>query len=443
MGIPNIFNCKVSIIGLGYVGLPLAVEISRTKKCKKTGEQINREIIGFDLSKNRLDELKRGFDKTQEFSEEELNATSFVYTDDENFLINSDIFIVTVPTPINEFNDPDLNALIKATELIGKTINLQTTGTSPIIIYESTVFPGATEEVCVPILEKFSKKQFNLDFFCGFSPERINPGDKKFRLTNIIKVTSGSNDVSSNCIDQFYSSFIDAGTYLAKNIKVAEAAKVIENTQRDINIALINELSAIFSKMDIDTLDVLDTAATKWNFLNFRPGLVGGHCIGIDPYYLTSKSREIGYDPKMILCGRDINENMHKVIMDKILKKAEHNKINFKDAKLLILGYTFKENCPDIRNTKVSSIIRILENKKIKFSIYDPLANIMDLDLKIRKYFIEKINKKEKYNILLFLVPHKEFLEYSIDFYKNLLTVNGFIYDLKGVLGHDDCIIRP
>ena len=443
MSIPDIFNCKISIIGLGYVGLPLAIEISRTKNCKKTGEKINREIIGFDLSKNRLDELKRGFDKTQEFSKEELNSVNFIYTDDENLLINSDIFIVTVPTPINEFNDPDLNALIKASELIGKIINLQTTKTSPIIIYESTVFPGATEEVCVPIIEKFSKKQFNLDFFCGFSPERINPGDKKFRLTNITKVTSGSNEGSSKCIDKFYSSFIDAGTYLAKNIKVAEAAKVIENTQRDINIALVNELSAIFSKMDIDTLDVLDTAATKWNFLNFRPGLVGGHCIGIDPYYLTWKSREIGYDPKMILCGRDINENMYKVIIDKISKKADQNNINLKEAKLLILGYTFKENCPDVRNTKVLSIVRVLETKKINFSIFDPLANIMELECEIRKFFIEKINQEEKYDIVILFVPHKKFLEYSIDFYKNLLTENGFIYDLKGVLGKSDYIVRP
>ncbi len=443
MGIPNIFNCKVSIIGLGYVGLPLAVEISKTKFCKKTGTKINRKTIGFDLSKSRLQELKSGLDKTKEFNKHELNDASIFYTNDEKLLINTDIYIVTVPTPIDEFNKPDLNALIAASETIGKTLSLQTTNTTPIIIFESTVYPGATEEVCVPILEKFSKKIFNIDFFCGYSPERINPGDKKYRLNNIIKVTSGSSKESSKCVDDFYSSFIKAGTYKAKSIKVAEAAKVIENTQRDINIALINELSAIFNKLEIDTLDVLETASSKWNFLNFRPGLVGGHCIGIDPYYLTWKSREHGYEPKVILCGREINENMSNTILNSILEKAKNNKINLNEADLLLMGYTFKENCPDIRNTKIHDIVKKLIQKKINFSVYDPVADINSLDTNLKKYFIPELLPSKKYNIILILVNHKVFSNYPTKFYEGLLKNNGFIYDLKGMLERSTFVVRP
>ena len=443
MKLPDTYNCKVSIIGLGYVGLPLAIEISKTKKCKKTGKKIKRETIGFDLSKDRLRDLKQGVDKTNEFSKKELESSTIIYTYEEKFLIDSDIFIVTVPTPINKISEPDLSALKKASELIGKTINLQNKKSSTIVIFESTVFPGATEEVCVPIIEKYSKKSFNVDFFCGYSPERINPGDKKYRLINIIKVTSGSSKDSAKSIDDFYSSFIDAGTYPAKSIKVAEAAKVIENTQRDINIALVNELSSIFSKMNIDTLDVLDTASTKWNFLNFRPGLVGGHCIGIDPYYLTWKSREVGYDPKIILSGRETNEGMSRIILERIIKNAKLNNIDLKLANILLLGYTFKENCPDIRNTKVLDILEILLNKKIEFSIYDPIANITDIGNDIKKYFISELNLQKKYSIILMLVPHDIFLKKSEKYYEKLLKNNGFIYDLKGVLKKSNNIIRP
>ncbi len=443
MKLPDTFNCKVSIIGLGYVGLPLAVEISKTKKCKKTGKRIKRETIGFDLSENRLEDLKKGVDKTNEFSKEELENSNIIYTNEERVLIDTDIFIVTVPTPINENNEPDLSALVNASELIGKTINLQNKKSSPIVIFESTVFPGATEEVCVPIIEKYSKKSFNVDFFCGFSPERINPGDKKYRLVNIIKVTSGSNKNSAKSIDDFYSSFIDAGTYLAKSIKVAEAAKVIENTQRDLNIALVNELSSIFSRMNIDTLDVLDTASTKWNFLNFRPGLVGGHCIGIDPYYLTWKSRKVGYEPRMILCGRETNEGMSRMIVERVLKNAELSNIDLTLANVLLLGFSFKENCPDIRNSKVLNIVESLLNKKIEFSIYDPIANITDLSINIKKYFVSELSLKKKYSIILMLVPHEIFLKKSENYYEKLLKNNGFIYDLKGVLKKTNNIIRP
>ena len=443
MNIPNIFNCKVSIIGLGYVGLPLAIEISKTKICKKSGKPILRETIGFDLNKYRLNELRNGFDKTCEFSGKELGEVDILYTDQEELLINTDIFIVTVPTPINNLKEPDLSYLKKASQLIGKAISFQTKKIKPIIVYESTVFPSATEKICVPILEKSSKKIFNSDFYCGYSPERVNPGDKKYRLNNIVKVTSGSTIESAKCIDDFYGSIIDAGTFPAVSIQVAEAAKVIENTQRDINIALVNELAAIFDKLGIDTLDVLDTASTKWNFLNFRPGLVGGHCIGIDPYYLTWISRENGYEPNVILCGRDINEKMVSFVLEKVQRKAKEKKINFKKANLLILGYTFKENCPDSRNTKVLDLVKYLINNEINFSIYDPVADTSSIDDSIKDYFIPTLNIEKKFNIILLLVPHKVLLNISNEKYQDLLYDNGFIYDLKGQLINSCCIIRP
>ncbi|EFV9594234.1 Vi polysaccharide biosynthesis UDP-N-acetylglucosamine C-6 dehydrogenase TviB, partial [Shigella sonnei] len=350
-------NAKIGIIGLGYVGLPLAVEF---------GKKVT--TIGFDINKSRIDELRNGHDSTLECSNLELlEATKLTYACSLDALKECNVFIVTVPTPIDKHKQPDLTPLIKASETLGKIIKK-----GDVIIYESTVYPGATEEDCIPVVEKVSGLKFNIDFFAGYSPERINPGDKEHRVTNILKVTSGSTPDVAEYVDQLYKLIITVGTHKASSIKVAEAAKVIENTQRDVNIALINELSIIFNKLGIDTLEVLEAAGTKWNFLPFRPGLVGGHCIGVDPYYLTHKAQSVGYHPEMILAGRRLNDSMGQYVVSQLVKKMLKQRIQVEGANVLVMGLTFKENCPDLRNTKVIDIISELKEYNINIDIIDP-----------------------------------------------------------------------
>ena len=355
----NLDHPKIAIIGLGYVGLPLAVEF---------GKQF--ATLGFDINTRRIEELRAGQDRTLETTPEELaQAEHLRFTTDSSALADCNVFIVTVPTPIDKANRPDLTLLLKASETVGKVLKQ-----GDIVIYESTVYPGATEEVCVPVLEKFSGKKFNVDFFCGYSPERINPGDKVNTLTTIQKITSGSTPEAADIVDALYASIITAGTHRAKSIKVAEAAKVIENTQRDLNIALVNELSVIFERLGIDTLDVLEAAGSKWNFLPFRPGLVGGHCIGIDPYYLTHKAEEVGYRPQVILAGRRINDNMARYVARSTIKLMLKNGMDVPRCRIGVLGITFKENCPDIRNSKVVDMVREFEAWGASVVVADPWA---------------------------------------------------------------------
>ncbi len=356
----NLRNLKIGVVGLGYVGLPLAVEF---------GKRFN--TVGFDIKAARVDELKKGHDSTLETDEAELaSATKLSFTTKLADLKSCRVFIVTVPTPIDEYKRPDLTPLVKSSETVGQVLKK-----GDVVVYESTVYPGCTEEVCVPILERVSGLQFNKDFFAGYSPERINPGDKQHRLTKIRKVTSGSTPAVAEFVDALYRSIIVAGTHKASSIKVAEAAKVIENTQRDVNIALINELALIFNRMGIDTEEVLNAAGTKWNFLPFRPGLVGGHCIGVDPYYLTHKAQEIGYHPEMILAGRRINDNMGTYVAQQIVQLMMQRRIQVKDARILVLGLTFKENCPDVRNTKIVDVVHELEKFGAKVDVFDPWAD--------------------------------------------------------------------
>jgi UDP-N-acetyl-D-galactosamine dehydrogenase len=354
---------NIAIIGLGYVGLPLAVEF---------GKQF--DTLGFDINTQRIAELRSGQDRTLETTPEELaQATRLQFTTDPAALAACNVYIVTVPTPIDKANRPDLTPLVKASETVGKVLKV-----GDIVIYESTVYPGATEEVCVPVLEKFSGKKINIDFFCGYSPERINPGDKEHRLPHIKKVTSGSTPEVAEVVDQLYKKIITAGTHKASSIKVAEAAKVIENTQRDVNIALMNELSLIFKKLGIDTLEVLQAAGTKWNFLPFRPGLVGGHCIGVDPYYLTHKAQEVGYHAEVILAGRRINDTMASHVADEVIKLMLRKNLPVLGSKVLVLGLTFKENCPDLRNTKVVDIVTALQGYNTQVDIYDPWIDVAE-----------------------------------------------------------------
>src|SRR5574344_1475120 len=358
----SIFNSKIAVIGLGYVGLPLAHAFSE-----------KYEVVGFDISKWRIDELSSGYDRTLELSKEQVNEAiknGMKFSLDINDIKDCNIYIVTVPTPIDKNKRPDLTPLIKASETVGKVLKK-----GDIVIYESTVYPGATEEECVPVLEKFSGLKFNRDFFCGYSPERINPGDKEHTLTKILKITSGSTPLTAKKVDELYKSIIKAGTHLASSIKVAEAAKVIENTQRDVNIALINELAMIFDLMDINTQDVIEAAATKWNFIKLFPGLVGGHCIGVDPYYLTHKAQAVGYNPEVILSGRRINDNMGIYVANKVIKLMIQKNKKIKHSRILILGITFKENCPDIRNSRVIDVIKELREFGCGIDVYDPWAD--------------------------------------------------------------------
>jgi len=410
------FNDKqIAIVGMGYVGLPLAVEFGR-----------KRSVIGFDTNEIRIKELKKGIDNTLETSHQELKDSSQLsYTNILKDLKDCKVFIVTVPTPIDKYKKPDLTPLKKATESIGSILKK-----GDVVIYESTVYPGATEEVCVPILEEQSGLSYNKDFYCGYSPERINPGDKEHRITTIKKVTSGSTPEVAIAIDELYQEIITAGTYMANSIKVAEAAKVIENTQRDVNIALINELALIFNKLDIDTEAVLDAAGTKWNFLPFRPGLVGGHCIGVDPYYLTHKSLEVGYNPEMILAGRRINDDMGASIVDQVLKLMTKKGISIDGANILIMGLTFKENCPDIRNTKVVDLVEGFEGYNCNVDVYDPWVNH---DQAIVEYNIKTADQPKEgiYDAIVLAVAHDIFREFSLEQIKALGKDNHIIYDIK------------
>lgn len=407
-------NKKIAIIGLGYVGLPLAVEFAKK----------GFTVLGYDISKERIQQLEESVDITEEVSKEELRAvTSLSFSVEEKDLDAQDIYIVTVPTPIDKYKKPNLRPIESASSLVGKYLKK-----GDIVIYESTVFPGCTEEICVPILECESNLKFNEDFYCGYSPERINPGDKVHRVNTIVKVTSGSTPEIADTVDALYGTIIDAGTHKASSIKVAEAAKVIENTQRDLNIAFVNELALIFERMNINTLEVLEAAGTKWNFLPFKPGLVGGHCIGVDPYYLTHKAQSLGYYPEVILAGRRINDNMGKYVADRYVKLLLSSRVNVKEFKTLILGFTFKENCPDIRNTRVIDIYNELKSFGIEADIYDPLADAREIK---HEYSID-VNPQEinDYDGIIVAVGHKEFLDYNW----KTISKEKIIFDVKGVL---------
>ena len=411
----------IAVIGLGYVGLPLAVEFGRKRK-----------VIGYDINQFRVSELKKGIDKTLETTHKELkDAVNLCYTSNLEDIQKCKIFIVTVPTPIDKNKQPNLSPLKDASEAVGSILKK-----GDLVIYESTVYPGATEEVCVPILENISGLFFNKDFYCGYSPERINPGDKEHRITTIKKVTSGSTPEIATKVDELYQEIITKGTFKASSIKVAEAAKVIENTQRDVNIALINELALIFNKLDIDTESVLEAAGTKWNFLPFRPGLVGGHCIGVDPYYLTHKAVEVGYNPEIILAGRTINDNMSFFIADKVTELMTKKDISVNGSNILMMGLAFKENCPDIRNTKVADLIEELNNFNCNVDVYDPWVDKLEA---MDEYNIELINApvKGKYDAIVIAVAHDRFKDYSSNEIKDFGKDNHVIYDIKYLLSAD------
>ena len=431
-------NCVIGIIGLGYVGLPLAVAFSKKIEDKELEIITERKVIGYDLNQNRVEELKNNVDKTGEVSSSELIASeNLLITNEEDQLAKADILIVTVPTPINESKQPDLNPLKKACESVRRLFLERIKDKSkdkPFVIFESTVYPGATEDFCLKIIESKGNLKINKNYYCGYSPERINPGDKKHKLTNIQKVTSGSNEKAANFIDSLYKTIISAGTFKAKSIKIAEAAKVIENTQRDLNIALINELSLIFERMDIDTLDVLETARTKWNFLDFRPGLVGGHCIGVDPYYLTYKAEQLGYHPEIVLAGRRINDQMSERIVEKMILKMAQNGQKIKSSKVLIMGFTFKENCPDIRNSKVIDLHNRLVNYGIDVKITDPLADIKLAKKIFQINIVREIDTKEKFDAVLLAVAHEKFKFMTINEWKNLCKNNCVLLDIKGII---------
>ncbi len=412
----NIMKRKIAVIGLGYVGLPLAVEFGK-----------KYITVGFDINTTRISELEAGVDKTLEISKEELTSSELLsYTSNEEMLKQFDVFIVTVPTPIDKNKRPDLTPLLKASETVGKALKK-----GDVVIYESTVYPGATEDDCVPVLERFSDLEFNKDFFCGYSPERINPGDKIHSVTKICKVTSGSNAEIAEFVDNLYASIITAGTYKASSIKVAEAAKVIENSQRDINIAFVNELSVIFNRLGIDTHEVLEAAGTKWNFLPFKPGLVGGHCIGVDPYYLTQKAQEVGYNPEIILAGRRLNDRMSAYVASMVIKEMIRKKHRISDSKILVLGITFKENCPDIRNSKVINLIREFKDFGCDVDVYDPWADKQEVKKIYGMDLISRING-DKYDAIVLAVAHSEFENLDYPSIRN--GSNSVIYDIKGVL---------
>jgi UDP-N-acetyl-D-galactosamine dehydrogenase len=413
---------KIGIIGLGYVGLPLAVEFGKVM-----------DVVGFDINQKRIEELKSGHDRTREVEPGELSqAKRLCFTSNIEDLRPVNIYIVTVPTPVDEFKKPDLSPLISASKTVGQVLKKD-----DIVIYESTVFPGCTEEVCVPELERVSGLKFNVDFFCGYSPERINPGDKERRVSNIKKVTSGSTPEIAERVDQLYKKIIKAGTHKASSLKVAEAAKVIENSQRDINIAFVNELAMIFERIGIDTTEVLEAAGTKWNFLPFRPGLVGGHCIGVDPYYLTYKAEGLGYRPEVILSGRRINDNMGIHIATSVVKLMARKDLPINKSEILVLGITFKENCPDIRNSRVIDVIRELQSYGASVDVYDPLADSKEVEHEYGLKLVESLNKK--YHAIVLAVSHKEFSQLDWSTIRNHNTV---VYDVKSFLDRSTVTAR-
>ena len=414
----NVDQAKIAVIGLGYVGLPLAVEFGR-----------QLPTVGFDINKARIAELQAGKDSSLEVDPAELTqATQLSVTTDPAALETCNVYIVTVPTPIDQFKRPDLRPLIGASHTVGKTLKM-----GDVVIYESTVYPGCTEEDCVPVLERESGLKFNQDFFAGYSPERINPGDKEHRVTSIKKVTSGSTPEVADFVDALYRSIIEAGTHKASSIRVAEAAKVIENTQRDVNIALINELALLFHRLGIDTLEVLEAAGSKWNFLPFRPGLVGGHCIGVDPYYLTHKAQEVGYHPDIILAGRRINDNMGAHVAERVVKKMTRRRIQVVDAKILVLGLTFKENCPDIRNTRAIDIVRELQGFHAQVDIYDPWANPEET---FHEYGVKLVPSLQPgaYDAVILAVGHRQFHDMGAAQIRALGKPAHVLFDVKGLL---------
>ncbi|WP_304529387.1 Vi polysaccharide biosynthesis UDP-N-acetylglucosamine C-6 dehydrogenase TviB [Chromobacterium sp. Panama] len=419
-------NLKLAVVGLGYVGLPLAVEFGQ-----------KRAVVGFDIKEERIKELKEGVDSTLETSKEELLAASFLkFTNNLNDIAGCNCYIVTVPTPVDKYNIPDLSPLVSASKSIGKVLKK-----GDVVIYESTVYPGATEEDCVPVLERESGLIFNVDFYCGYSPERINPGDKQHRVTTIKKVTSGSTSEISEVVDKLYNEIIVAGTHKASSIKVAEAAKVIENTQRDLNIALINELAIIFNKMGIDTEEVLAAAGSKWNFLPFRPGLVGGHCIGVDPYYLTHKAQAIGYHPEIILAGRRLNDNMADYVAGQLIKQMAKKDILVSKAKVLILGFAFKENCPDLRNTKIIDIVSALKEYNCSVDVYDPWVSPEEAVHEYGISILSEVNNTD-YDAVIVAVAHDQFRSMGIEKIRSFVKSKSVIYDLKYVLNATDSDLR-
>ncbi len=425
----NIANSRIAVIGLGYVGLPLAAAFAE-----------KYPVVGFDINQKRIDELSQGIDRTLELSEENLShvlsstidGIGLVCTSNLENLAKCNVFVVTVPTPTDKNNRPNLTPLYKASETVGRVLKV-----GDVVVFESTVYPGVTEEECVPVLEKVSGLKFNIDFFVGYSPERINPGDKLHTVTKILKVTSGSTPEIADLVDELYKTIIIAGTFKASSIKVAEAAKVIENSQRDINIAFVNELSKIFNKMGIDTQEVLEAAGTKWNFLKFSPGLVGGHCIGVDPYYLAQKAQELGYHPEIILAGRRLNDDMGVYVALEVVKLMIKKDIQIKGANILILGFTFKENCPDVRNTKVIDVIQELKSYDIKTTVYDPWAKPEEV---MHEYNVQSLNlldeiQHQTYDAIILTVGHDEFR--NLDLVK-LKNANSIIYDVKAFLNKSD-----
>ena len=448
---PEFNSCTVAVIGLGYVGLPLAVEFATPQLCRRTGAALHRRVIGFDIRCQRLEELRQGIDLTNETSAEELHAAQLLeLTSDPAFLAAADVFVVTVPTPIDSAKRPDLTPLEKASTTVGQALRMraaQGARTTPLVIYESTVYPGATEEVCVPILQRESGLRFNAaapeeGFVCGYSPERINPGDTQHKLTTITKVTSGSTPEAAAWVDDFYGSIIQAGTHLASSMKVAEAAKVIENTQRDLNIALVNELAIIFRLLGIDTLDVLEAAGSKWNFLPFSPGLVGGHCIGVDPYYLTHKAEQLGYHPQVVLAGRRINDGMGRWLAEQLVLGLAQRRQAVVGTRVLVLGLSFKENCPDLRNTKVVDLIRGLERYGMEVDVVDPWVDCEEARCEYGLNVMSEVSDAARYGAVASAVAHRQFSEFSAEQWMKLLTPGGLLLDLKGIVPRELAALR-
>lgn len=441
--LPPLASCTVAVIGLGYVGLPLAVELARPRPCVRSGEPLRRRVIGFDINAKRLSELRAGHDRTNEVSAAELETAELLeFSSEEADLAAADVLVVTVPTPIDNAKRPDLTPLEKASAAAGRALRARAARGArslPLVIYESTVYPGATEEVCVPILERSSGLRFNATepgegFGCGYSPERINPGDQEHRLTTITKVTSGSTAAVADWVDAFYGSIIAAGTHQASSLKVAEAAKVIENTQRDLNIALVNELAIIFRQMNLDTLDVLEAAGSKWNFLPFRPGLVGGHCIGVDPYYLTHKAEQLGYHPQVVLAGRRINDGMGRWLVEQLVLVMARRGMVIAGARVLVLGLSFKENCPDLRNTRVVDVLEALQRYGMKPLVVD---GWVDPEEAQRDYGIAVLREipEDHYDAVIAAVAHDQFQALSVDQWRSLLSPpQGVLLDLKGIV---------
>ena len=435
VSLPVHSNCTIAVIGLGYVGLPLAIEFAKVSVCRKSGLSLNRNIIGFDINVQRITQLREFVDCTREVSLFDLQLLSnHTLTCDASLLANADVFIVTVPTPIDRSRRPDLHPLKAACRTVGNALKLRSGSCTPIVIFESTVFPSATEDICVPLIEEFSGLSYNLDFFCGYSPERINPGDNNRKLSSIVKVTSGSSPVAADWVNEFYSSIISAGTYSAPSIKIAEAAKVIENTQRDLNIALVNELAIIFQKFGIDTHDVLDAASTKWNFLPFRPGLVGGHCIGVDPYYLTYKSEELGYLPEVVLAGRRINDGMPMWISQQLVLAIAKSGLPIVNSRVLILGFTFKENCCDIRNTKVFDLVNGLRLYGMNVDIVDPWVDSFEANSVYQLDILPTPPEGIVYDAVILAVAHHQFSSFPTDYWSSLLKSEAILFDLKGIV---------